>query len=414
VHDRIAYRRGPYVRHQLRAGRSDDGEHGRPSRSVSRILIAVSFAVCGLTYFNIRETSGLQNSTASTRWARSDQVCLFLGDMPLQFTRTPERFPFSVNKVKLQRWAKILSKPSENVREESPAQRSRMLHALRLAKTLEENESSYFHYDDRGVVTAVSLPMRSLQRSWRGVEVIERSNYERSEHRDQLLCALAELGVPLSSRLADSSESASVKELLQTSLAEFHLGQRELSWTAVAYAHYLPPQAKWTNRFGEEFDFDRLATELMEKAPSSESCYGVHLAGALNCILLADEQRIVLTPKVREAIRSHLRKCVADAVSLQEPDGSWPGGWLKKTTDKKALLEFSTKQTQSGEILIAGHLLELFQLLPNDLKPPPSTLKRGVLWLVRALEELPEDELAADFCPNTHAICAIALAMSSE
>src|SRR5207302_3298465 len=95
-------------------------------------------------------------------------------------------------------------------------------------------------------------------------------------HRDQTLAAFAELGLPLSFTLQGDGGTGTLRDVLDDSLANFHLGQKELAWTALAYALYLPPVKSWINRYGERFGFDQLVSEMLDRPLDAESCGGTH------------------------------------------------------------------------------------------------------------------------------------------
>jgi hypothetical protein len=84
-------------------------------------------------------------------------------------------------------------------------------------------------------------------------------------HRDQCLASFGELGLPLSYPLLVDGQNHTLRDVLCDSVANFHLKQAELNWTALAYILYLPPSRKWVNRYGEQYSFDDVVRNLLHR-----------------------------------------------------------------------------------------------------------------------------------------------------
>jgi hypothetical protein len=223
-------------------------------------------------------------------------------------------------------------------------------------------------------------------------------------HRDQCLAVMAELGVPLATtfRGADlGGRLGCLGDVLNDSIANFHLSQDELPWTAVALALYLPPSRSWANKFGESFTFDQLATELMSRPLADGSCAGIHLAGALTTLYRVDEQRCILSESTRAAVESRVQGLVAAALRNQLPDGSWSIDWHSDAgVDKPG-------DTPRRRLLATGHVAEWLMATPACIKVPQSCLERATGWLLPALLELTPEECESQFCPVSHALIVL-------
>ena len=123
------------------------------------------------------------------------------------------------------------------------------------------------------------------------------------QHRDQTLAGLGELGLPLSYPLKVGDRTASLRDVLRDSIANFHLRQEEIAWTAMAYVLYLPPIRAWANRYGERFTFDDLADELQRRPMDKESCAGIHILCALTLLARVNAEARVLSGGARPARR---------------------------------------------------------------------------------------------------------------
>ena len=228
-------------------------------------------------------------------------------------------------------------------------------------------------------------------------------------HRDQCLAVLVELGVPLSQRLQVAGGDAVLRDALRDSVANFSFGQRELQWTAVAYALCLPPQRAWTNKLGTTSSFDELAEALLDSRLPESSCSGLHLVWAMTMIHRVDREHYeILSSPVRRRLTDRLRELAAAAVDTQEPDGSWPPDWyrgLAGATQGTA----PTPNLRAPEIrlLVTGHIAEWLVHLPQEFAMPEVCLKRAGLWLLSTLKEVNGHEGIQWVCPRTHGICAV-------
>lgn len=344
--------------------------------------------------------------------ATEEDVSSLVGDMPIQVVPTPVRLSLPVHRSELTEKAQLIASPQEG--EPQAQARSRLLHAARLSDLLDDAFRQWLERDEPGRIVKLHLPAGTFIDSWRGLEVAETSDFEPTEHRDQLLLGLAEANVPLSCQIEMSRGSVTVRDLLRTSLREFHLNQEELSWTTAAFAHYLPPQSTWTNRFGERFDFDQVAEKLIGRSLATESCQGIHLVGALTCLLHCNRRYTILTPATEQKVEHYLRQRVAEAVASQLPDGSWPLRWSSTGFHGEKGDQFTARATFMLRVTVTGHLLEWFHYLPSELKPPDETAKHGYLWLWSQIKEMPRESLVKDFCPSSHAIRGLELAISSD
>lgn len=226
-------------------------------------------------------------------------------------------------------------------------------------------------------------------------------------HRDLCLATFAELRLPVSTPLVTPTGHFTVQNLLEDSVSNFHLGQKELTWTATAYALYLPPTVSWTNRFGEHFTFDSLVDELCSRRLVDSSCGGTHILYALAILLQADRVENVLSESARARLQSFLIDCVGSVSSSQFPDGSWDLAWHPSTG---ALMSRTDPELEFVKKLVAtGHLTEWIQQLPIEMRPSREVYRRALTWLHDSFSVVSSASRRdpARFCPATHALCAL-------
>jgi hypothetical protein len=234
----------------------------------------------------------------------------------------------------------------------------------------------------------------------------------RESHRDQCLASFAELGFPLSAPLHCENGDFRLIDALKDSVATFQIDQRELEWTAAAYALYLPPLQKWHNAQGQEFSFDDIVSEIISRGFQKASCGGTHRLFSLILIARVDEQIPILSENCRLRLRTILKECVAMAIESQDSDGSWPLLWHPNLTCRDY---GEWTQSEDGvRLLITGHLTECLCFAPSTIRVPEQTLTRAVHWLVGALQTATVDQIHNNICPYTHALCAVRSLVGSE
>jgi hypothetical protein len=225
-----------------------------------------------------------------------------------------------------------------------------------------------------------------------------RKQKDRQAHEDQLLSVLAETGVPLSQPLSTTSGRQTVQRILDDALAKFDLKQDEIEWSALAFALYLPPLTRWSDKFGRVYSFDDLAEEMMSRKLDGRACAGCHILYSLAVILRADEQFSILSRPVRVRVKSYLGEMASAALRHQAADGSWGIDWRR---DPKAAAEETDRS--SARVLATGHLVEWMVILPDDLSPPRNRILVAAHWLAHHLSTANDQELAGDYCPYSHA-----------
>ncbi len=218
-------------------------------------------------------------------------------------------------------------------------------------------------------------------------------------HQDQCLATFAALDLPLKLPIRLKTQSYSISDLLSESVANFSFDQKELAWTAIAFAKYLPPKQEWVNRFRERTSFSRLAQHLLQLDLNSQSCAGTHILQALVNIQTADRVHSILNTKTRKQLGTYVTEKLQEILRRQQADGSWSREWCdainKDETGLITPLQF--------RILVTGHLLEVLNSLDSQQRPPNPVYLQAAEWVRQALNS---NEIRPDgslFCPFTHA-----------
>ncbi len=234
-----------------------------------------------------------------------------------------------------------------------------------------------------------------------------------SPHVDHTLASLAEAGLSLDQPLVTPGRRTTLRSVLVGSLRSFHLNQAEYEWSALAYALYLPPVARWRTVEGQEMTFDRLARRIEREELPRGVCWGNHRLHALVVFLRIDDRMAadgrprILSPAVRKEVVAYLRAATGLLVAHQHPDGFWNGEWPTAMPRGGAPSEADGDRL-SDRLIATGHALEWWSVAPREILPPLEVRARAAGWLVRTVDGMSAEEIQRDFSFLSHAGRALA------
>lgn len=220
-------------------------------------------------------------------------------------------------------------------------------------------------------------------------------------HHDQLLCCLAQMGVSPNVRSKVGGQDRTVNDLLADSLADFFISKKELAFTAIAYAHLLPPRRSWKNKFDEEVSFSDVVDELLSRDIGASHCFGTHLFEAMIVIYRVDrEHGPILNANCRKRLEKRIAELVSTAVGRQKLDGSWGSRWfsIEPLPDAE-----DDSQARPSMLLVTGHLIQMLAKLPDQFPVHEHVFQRGLRCLEMATSQASDEEMRRDFCPFSHA-----------
>lgn len=226
-------------------------------------------------------------------------------------------------------------------------------------------------------------------------------------HLTQTLATCAELGVPLTRELRLEGGAVPLRAVLADTLAGFTIDAPEPEWTALALIHYLPPHTGWTNRFGQRYAFDDLAELLLAQSPTLRPCAGVHVYQTLILMLRAHALHPILKAPVHDAVQSRVRRWTEHALANQRVDGSFGRGWWRGPAEGPST-RGGADDVPDAALVATSHLAEAFLYLPAEVPVADAALRRAGEWLLREwTRPRAASDVAAEFCPLTHAGCVI-------
>jgi hypothetical protein len=232
-------------------------------------------------------------------------------------------------------------------------------------------------------------------------------------HPSQILAEFAVLGVPSSRVVRSGTASASIAELVRSLQEDFHL-EGQIEWKAIAMARYAPSKAGWINRWGQEFDFDKIVINLLRRAPADGSCRGTHLLQALATIWRVDALTSILSESSRDAIRHRLSATIEQLRTSQRPEGYWTPDWPASHPNRSDYLRDHLLFSDDQIALVTGHHLEWLDMVDDGFALPEAMHQAAVRWCVRSLERVTAHSVAENFCAYSHCFRAMTRHFSPE
>ncbi len=187
-------------------------------------------------------------------------------------------------------------------------------------------------------------------------------------HDGQYLAMLAQWRVRPESPMHIGGKDFTVADLIEEEKVTCQSGT-ELTFKLIALAHYLPSDAKWTSRYGEQWSIPKLLKAEIESPIHGATCGGSHrLLGIANAV----KERVKRGEPI-DGEWARAAKYTADYQrytlgNLQNPDGSFSTEWFNYPADRAGDVDRKIQTT--------GHMLEwLVWSLPEDELRDPKVLK---------------------------------------
>jgi len=206
------------------------------------------------------------------------------------------------------------------------------------------------------------------------------SDYIFEGHANQFLAIMASAGFSLDHKLKAGKAAVTVRDLVNNSKKETN-ARDEITWTLWALAHYLEPDATWTNKYGQTWSIERLVAVQNQQQLSRSACGGTH---GLFALAYARNQYL----KTKRPLRGvwlqadqRIKRYIQEARAYQNSDGSFSSNYFQGYGHSR---DFEERLSTSG------HILEfLMMALPDkDLQKP---------WVRKAV-----NAVATDLIDNKH------------
>jgi hypothetical protein len=237
-----------------------------------------------------------------------------------------------------------------------------------------------------------------------------------SVHHDHLLASLTEAGITRSQPIyAPGRQTATLDDILQQALLDVRLDEREVEWSVMAFALWLPPNKSWTTADGRQMSFDLLAKRLIRGHNRFGVCSGTHRVYSLMLLARIDEMMRtsghadaedgLLSDPVLEDVYEHLA-AVRDLISVSQFDeGYWPANWY----DGAEAVAFPNDDEDYRKVIATGHHLEWLAIAPEMLHPPREQIRKAAKWIIQDTLQQSDETLSEHYTFYSHVGNALAL-----
>jgi hypothetical protein len=187
-------------------------------------------------------------------------------------------------------------------------------------------------------------------------------------HDGQFLAMLAQWKVRPESPMHIGGKDFTVADFIDEEKLTCQSGT-ELTFKLIALQHYLPSDAKWSSRNGEQWDIPKLLKAEIESPIHGATCGGSHrlfgIANAVNERVKRGEPINGQWARAAKYTADYQRYTLG---TLQNPDGSFSTEWFNYPADRTGDVDRKIQTT--------GHMLEwLVWSLPEDELRDPRVLK---------------------------------------
>ena len=218
-----------------------------------------------------------------------------------------------------------------------------------------------------------------LVESREGIEVRWGREEGASVHHDHWLACLTEAGVALHEPIyTPSHHTRTINDAVQQALRDFHIDEREVEWSAMAFGLWLPPARSWQTLDGRTVSFDMLADRLMRGDKRFGVCSGTHRVYSIVLLLRLDELQSILSQEVREKMMAHMHAVRQLLIDSQFEDGHWPSNWEKGADAVHKPIDDPLQK----RVISTGHHLEWLALAPEELHPPREQIRKAARWAI--------------------------------
>jgi len=226
-----------------------------------------------------------------------------------------------------------------------------------------------------------------------------------SYHHDHLLACVTEAGAPLDTPVyGPARRDTTLYDVVQESLLDFRLDERETEWTAMAFGLWIAPEKNWRGADGRHYSFDLLVSRLMRGQKELGVCSGTHRVYSLMMLIRLDDEFDILSDEARADAYGYLENVRDAIVECQFEDGHWPSNW----PDGKAALDDPVKEDLYKQVIATGHHLEWLSIAPKDLHPPEEMIKKAADWVVATTKAQTREEIAQRYTFFSHVGAALA------
>ncbi|MCA9076117.1 MAG: hypothetical protein KDA93_13900 [Planctomycetaceae bacterium] len=227
-----------------------------------------------------------------------------------------------------------------------------------------------------------------------------------SVHHDHWLASLTEGGVTIDTPVYGPARRGMViGDVIQESLSDFRLDERETEWTAMAFGLWLPPTREWVGSGGRQYSFDLLVRRLMRGQKELGVCSGTHRVYSLMLLIRLDDEFDILSDGVRATAYSHLENVRDRIIAAQWDDGRWPSNWPNGADAAANHID----EELYKQVIATGHHLEWLAIAPPELHPPDEQIRKAARWVIDTTTSQTANDILPRYTFYSHVGNALAL-----
>lgn len=216
------------------------------------------------------------------------------------------------------------------------------------------------------------------------VAVVEEGSTTGQGHPDQWLGYLSQCGlggIPLDTKLVAGGRDHTLADLLDQAKFDLRAGQ-EATWTLMALAAYLPPDATWQASDGTTWSIEKVVRMEADADLSTSACGGAHRLAGL-ALALAAHRAIRTNPDAPLTggwadAAERLADAIDRARRFQQPDGSFSTHFFDRP---------GTSPDVFARLAATGHIFEVLVLALDDDELTAPWVTRAAQRLVTLLEQ---------------------------
>jgi hypothetical protein len=216
------------------------------------------------------------------------------------------------------------------------------------------------------------------------IAILEPGSKEGQGHPDQWLGYLSQTGLGLDEEIVTGGRTYTISDLLEQAKWDIYQGM-EATWTLMAFSVYLPLDAEWVNKRGENWNVERVvAMEAGQLGPpepgqftaGDSACGGSHrlfgLAVMVNKYLAEKQKRPEELTGGWKLANMKLQEAKRIARLYQQPDGTFSAQYFNRP---------GTTANVSDRIGTTGHTFEMLatSMSQEELHAP---------WMRKAADQL--------------------------
>lgn len=228
-------------------------------------------------------------------------------------------------------------------------------------------------------------------------QLIPRQGPRVQGHHGQFLAMLAQSYVPASFEIQAGGQKFTVQDIIEFEKATC-IPKSELTFKLISLSHYLPADATWKSRDGQEWSLQRLLEEEIQQKVVGAACGGTHRLTGIAFALAARKEAGLPMDGIWAKAEEYIQDYHTHTFRLQNPDGSFSTEWFEQR---------GVERDVDRRLQTTGHILEflILSLPPEELTSPK--IVNAVNYLTTIMERNSRHEWSIG--PKGHALHALVL-----